>query len=408
VTGRGLAISSAQRDEELRGAGFNILHLDPEAVALDFFSDAVDRSPVAEVARAEATAALEGAKPPDLPERFRSLCGDARLAFLTKGRAAEVALVDALGLHRPVILTHGLFSTTTRALARCEAVIEQVPTIDVRGTSDVDVDQLRARLAAAGTGAAVWLEVANNGLAGWPLSPNNVRCVRELCDERGARLLIDATRVMTNSALIGEDPLEGARRMLALADAFTISCAKEFVVPVGAVVGSRDAELIGRVNASSFSAGTSLDRAGAQAALAEGHRYVSAHPGVFSTRNDRSSRLAELLVRKNLSVVSPSGGHAVFVEIENAAMNGFDIPRLFSLLGHLYALGGVRGQILPRTGKRPLLRLALALERFADTDLEAAADGVSAFMKSVDRAPTLRAAAGQEHIAPLHRRFEVA
>jgi len=394
------------RDAKLRAAGYNMLDFDPEQVELDFFTDALERSAVESVRRAEAQAVLAGVPHPDLSGMFRALCGDARLAFLTKGRAAEVALVDALGLKKPLVLTHGLFSSTARALGRCEAVIEQVATTTT-GSSNLDLDRLRDRLA-SNTGALVLLEVANNGLSGWPLSVDHVARVRELCDTHGARLFLDATRVLTNSVLGGDEPFEGARRMLALADAFTLSCAKELLAPVGAIVGARDLDLIGRVSASALGVGTSLDRASAQVALAAGFSYVAAHPQIIATRNAKARRLAELLQREQLPVLTPCGGHAVFVEIGGVVMRGLDVPHVFSLLSHLFAVSGVRAQILPRPEKPPLLRLALPLERFDAADLEAAAGGIAQFIATIDRAPVLRAAAGQEHLAPLHRRYEVA
>jgi tryptophanase len=395
------------RDELLQAAGFNLLDLEPEATTLDFFSDAPERSPVAEVASAEATAVVEGARRPDLSALISALYGDAPVTFLTKGRAAELALVEALGLQRPVVLTHGLFATTTRALTLGGAVIERLPTSRAPGTADLDLDQLRPRLAAAGAGALIWLEPANNTLAGWPLSLDHVARVRELCDHHGARLVFDATRVLTNGALLGVNPVACARAMLALADAFTISCAKELLVPTGALVGARDAELIGRVSAIAFTHGTSLDRISAQVALARGAQIVAAAPHLIARRNDKTRALAERLSRRGLAVVMPSGGHAVFVELARVAMPTMDVPQLFSLLGHLFAVSGVRAQIVPRGERPPLLRLALALERFGDGELDEAAAGVAAFMSSLDRAPKLRASPGQDHVAPLHRRYEV-
>ena len=391
------------RDATLRAAGYNILDMDPEVAELDFFTDALERSAVEAVRNAEAHAVLAGGPHPDLAGMFRTLCGETRLAFLTKGRAAEVALVDALGLTKPLVLTHGLFSSTARALARCQAVIEQVPTTGP-GTANLDLDQLRARLV---PGALVWIEVANNGLQGWPLTVDHVERVRELCDAHDAKLVLDATRVLANSVLGGDAPFEGARRMLALTDAFTISCAKELLSPVGAIVGARDLELIGRVSASALSVGTSLDRTSAQIALAEGFNYVAAHPDIIAARNAKAMRLVDLLERARVPVLTPCGGWAVFVELRGIVMRGFDVPHIFSLLSHLYAVSGVRAQILPRGDNPPYVRLALPLERFADADLEAAATGVARFMATIDQAPVLRPAAAQQHLTPLHRRYEV-
>jgi len=52
------------RDAKLRAAGYNMLDFDPEQVELDFFTDALERSAVESVRRAEAQAVLAGVPHP--------------------------------------------------------------------------------------------------------------------------------------------------------------------------------------------------------------------------------------------------------------------------------------------------------------------------------------------------------
>jgi tryptophanase len=397
-------MTESERRTHLAEAGHNLFRLPRARVRFDLFSDVAERVLVPPPALGPPEAA-----PDALREALAPLTGDARLALATKGRSAEIALVDALELTGPpVVLTHGLFSTTQAALARRAAVLEDLPLAQPDGSADIDLAHLGDRLARGGV-QLVYLEVANNALFGWPLSHANVAAVREACDRHGARLVIDAARPLANSIGLGDgphgaggDPVGSARRILSLAHAFTMSCAKELLVPVGSVIGSPDAALITRANQQLFKSGTSMspiDPPQHRADLRDGASYALGHPGLVRDRLAVARRLAAALVERGLDVVQPVTAHAVYLPLDRALLPAGDIAAMIAVLSHLYVVAGVRAQV---TGTRrgPALRLALPLLTTLDdaqrTELVA---GIAAFFARIGERTALRVIDGQLDVA---------
>ena len=397
-------MTEAQRREFWVDAGHNPLRLPPARVPFDLFSDVPHRVLVPDGARSgdvDVDAACAA---------FAPLTGGARLALATKGRSAENALVDALELDGPpTVLTHGLFTTTQAALARRGAVLEDLRVARSEGTVDIDLDHLTERLA-AGKVQIVYLEVANNALFGWPLSHANVAAVREACDRFGAKLLLDAARPLANAAALGaSDLVASARELLGLAHAFTISCAKEMLVPVGSVIGSPDAALITRAWQLLFKHGTSLcaiDPPQLRADLADGARYVLAHPELVVERNALARTLGAALREAGVPVIDPVTAHAVYLPIDRTLLAG-EVPALISLLGQLYVVGGVRAQV-STTKRGPAIRLALPLRTTLDADaMRGLAAGVAAFFGRIGERFALKPVDGQVDV-PYFRRFALA
>lgn len=397
-------MSESERRAHLAEVGHNLFRLPRARVRFDLFSDVAERVLVPPPAQGPPEA-----DPDAVRMALAPLTGDARLALATKGRAAEIALVDALELTGPpVVLTHGLFSTTQAALARRAAVLEDLRLARPAGSADVDLDHLEGRLAQGGV-QLVYFEVANNALFGWPLSHANVAAVREACDRHGARLLIDAARPLANSAGQGDgddraggDLVGSARRILSLAHAFTMSCAKELLVPVGSVIGSPDAALIARANQQLFKHGTSMspiDPLQHRADLRDGASYALGHPGLVRDRLAVARGLAAALIARGLGVVQPVTAHAVYLPLDRSLLPAGDVAAMISLLSHLYVIAGVRAQV---TGSRrgPALRLALPLlTTLDDAQRSELAAGVAAFFSRIAERTALRLVDGQLDVA---------
>ena len=393
----GAHVSESDRRKHLAEFGYNPLRLPNPRVPFDLFSDVPPDVLVPSAARDGADA-----DPDSVCEALLPLAGEARLALATKGRAAEIALVDALELAGPpVVLTHGLFTTTQAALARRGAVLEELRLAKPEGSADVDLDHLSDRLGKGGV-QLVYLEVANNALYGWPISEANLAGVRESCDRHGAKLLVDAARPLTNSAAQGHNDLVGAaRRMLSLAHAFTISCAKEFLVPIGSVIGSADAALVARATQLLFKHGTSMgwiDPPRPRADLRDGFRYALGHPELVRDRLAVVRKLGAALIERGIRVIEPVTAHAVYLPIDRSLVPAGDVAALISVLSHLYVVAGVRAQISGSKGG-PTIRLALPLgASLNDEQLRELARGVHAFMTRIEDRVALHTIDGQVEV----------
>ena len=399
-------MSEAERRAALIEADYNLLRIPNARVPFDLFSDVPHRVLVPDADRG-----ADEASPEDICAALAPLTGDARLALATKGRSAESALVDALELAGPpVVLTHGLFATTQTALARRGAVLEDAPLAKAAGSADLDLDRLDERLGKGGV-ALVYLELANNALFGWPVSGNNIARIRESCDRHGAKLVLDAARPLANAAAGGaEDVVGSARRVLALAHAFTISCAKELLVPIGSVLGSSDAALVGRANMLLFRAGTSMtpiDPPQHRADLRDGARYSLAHPDLVRDRLTIVKELATDLAARGVSVVEPATSHAVYLTLDRALLPANDVAAMIGVMSHLYLVAGVRGQIT-MSKRGPAMRLAVPLCMQLDGKRRGElVDGVAAFFARIAERPALRVIDGQLDV-PYFRRLGLA
>jgi tryptophanase len=390
-------MTESLRRDQMAEVGHNPLRLPPASVRYDFFSDVPHRVLVPDGHR------TDDAHPDAIAEALAPLTGDARLAFGTKGRAAEHALVEALDLAAPVVLTNGLFTTTAQALAKRNATLEDLP-VAREGSSDVDLDHLEHRLAKGGV-QLVYLEIANNAWFGWPMSEANVAGARAACDRHGAKLVLDAARPLANTA----GDVAAARRILAHAHAFTMSCAKELLVPLGSVVGSTDAALVGRAWQALFKAGTSLsavDPPQLRADLRDGARYVLDHPELVTERTRLARSIGDALLAAGVPAVQPVTAHGVYVPIDRALLAG-DVPALIGVLYHLYAITGIRAQVA-MTKKGPTIRLALPLRTaLTGDDVRDLATRFAAFHARIAERPLLQMVDGQVDV-PYFRRFSAA
>ena len=377
-----------ERGRCLERAGHNVMNLDPEDVALDLQTDIPPRAFDPHVVEAEAAAARGGVREPDLQELATSVYGPAQYLALTRGRAAELAMAAALGKDRPVVVTPGMWRTTERAFAMRGGTIENAPRAP-GSTSDLDLDWLDARMARGAVDFVV-LEPSNGQLAGFPLSLANARAVADRCKAHGAKLLVDATRVLANFAAVGPSPLAATRELLALADVFFVSCAKECLVPHGALLGVRSHEQQKAAFVQAFLGGTILEPLSSRAALAAGlERLLGTDAEPIRERRRHLLRLASALRDRGVPVVEPVGAHAVYVELD-ALLHGKPKFAAHAFEGLLYRVAGVRAS----TGHsaalgKSLLRLILPVGRYGEAEVDAVARGVTDTLARAAELPTL-------------------
>lgn len=200
----------------------------------------------------------------------------------------------------------------------------------------------------------VMLTITCNSNGGQPVSIENLRQVREVCDRYGKPLILDAARFAENAWFIKlrEESMSAksveaiVREMFDLADGATISAKKDGLVNIGGVLLLRDDETFhqasnllilteGFVTYGGL-AGRDLE------AMAIGFEEAL-HEDYLRYRIRSIEYLGEKLTEGGVSIVQPPGGHAVYLD---AAKFCPHIPRdQFpgqALACALYEHGGIR------------------------------------------------------------------
>jgi tryptophanase len=238
--------------------------------------------------------------------------------------------------------------------------------------------------------------VTNNAGGGQPVSLENLRATRELCDRHGVPLFLDACRFAENAFLIQQrEPGQSDRSigaiahdMFRLADGCTMSAKKEGLANIGGFAACRD-EALARVLRRRLVVTEGFPTYGGMSgrdleAVAQGLREVLDQD--YQRYRSASIRyVSERLAERGVPQVLPPGGHAIFIDA------GRFLPHLSwrafpgqALAAELYLEGGVRsceiGSVMlartdPETGdERPapheLLRLAIPRRTYTKSHMD--------------------------------------
>ncbi|CUT05430.1 tryptophanase, partial [Candidatus Kryptobacter tengchongensis] len=200
----------------------------------------------------------------------------------------------------------------------------------------------------------VMLTVTNNSNGGQPVSMQNIREVREVCDKYGIPLFLDACRFAENAYFIkkrekgyeNKTIFEIAREMFSYADGCTMSAKKDAFANIGGFLAMNDDELALKARnvlivTEGFPtygglAGRDLE------AIAQGLEEVL-DENYLLYRIRSVEYLAEKLIERGIPVLIPPGGHAVYLDAKKFAPH--IPPEQFpgqSIVVELYRVGGIR------------------------------------------------------------------
>ncbi|MFB6207629.1 MAG: tryptophanase [Haloglomus sp.] len=406
-----------EREAALERAGYNVFNLDSDAVYVDLLTD----SGTGTMSDAQWAAMVQGdeayagsASFADLEAAASDVLGFSRIVPTHQGRGAENVLYGSLVESGDVVLNNTHFDTT-----RAHVVEQGGEPVDcpVDGALDPDAggdfmgnfDVERARAVVEEVGAdrvpAVVVTVTNNSAAGQPVSVANIREVRALCDEIGATFVIDACRFAENAHFVRErEPefrdatvAEVAREQLSYADACVMSAKKDGLANVGGFVGVRDDPTLDdlyehvKQRAILYEGFTTYGGMAGRdlAAVAVGLREAVTDAYV-TDRVEQVRWLGERLAEAGVPVVTPVGGHAVYVDAE-AMCPGIPSENFpgQAVVCDLYREGGVRGVELgefafPGADRPALVRLAVPRRTYARDHLEHVVETAAAVADRAD------------------------
>ncbi|MBI1973446.1 tryptophanase [Candidatus Micrarchaeota archaeon] len=388
------------------------------------------------------------------PEFFTEHAAPPNAFLFHQGRPAESALFTAIGrLGRNLTIpSNGHFDTTQANIEANGMRALSLFSPDLNGGSDsrfkgdMDVDALKKLLqASAANVPLVFITITNNTGWGQPVSMQNMREAAELAHHHGIPLFFDACRFAENAWFIkqhesgyGKKSIsEIVREMFSHADGFTISFKKDGLANMGGGLFLRrnglffkkypavPDELIGsqilKEGNPTYGGISGRDIM----TIVEGLKTATREE-YLAHRIGQVRQFGERMLGEKLPVVTPFGGHAVYLDVnkffDGTKMRPDDFGGI-SLTALLLAAYGHRacelgyfafGKHDPKTGKESFppnnfVRFAVPRLRYEQQDLESVSEAVKALHESRDKIPPVKATYGRD--LPLRHfkaRFEFA
>ena len=359
-------LTEEERSEKVREAGYNLFNLHADDVLIDLLTDsgtgAMSRDQWAAIQRGDESYAGSPSWFAFL-EAVQELFPFRHVIPTHQGRAAEKILFSAIAGPGKVVPNNTHFDTTRANVEHTGAEAVDLPIPESRQPSlvhpfkgNMDVDALDRFLAErAGHVPVVFVTITNNSGGGQPVSLENLRAVRAVCDRHGVSLFLDGCRFAENAWFIKlREPGQGdrsipdiVREIAALADGMTMSAKKDGLANIGGWLAMNDDSLAERcrnllILTEGFPtygglAGRDLE------AIAQGLREV-VDEDYLRYRIQSTAYFGEALDAAGVPLVKPFGGHAIYLDARALLPH---IPPLEypgqALAVALYREGGIRG-----------------------------------------------------------------
>jgi len=339
-----------------------------------------------------------------------------------QGRAAEKVLFPAITKPGQYWISNTFFDTTRGHVGLaggrpvdmvCAEGLDTSTYFDFKGNADVDA--MRAFIKEHGVEniAGIVMTITNNTVGGQPVSVANMREVRQLADEFGLLIIIDAARFAENAMFVKQREAEFkntsikdiTREMFSYGDIYQMSAKKDAIVNMGGLLGVKDnEEIVEKIKAFVIPfegyltygglAGRDLEALaiGLEEGLDEDYlRY----------RLGQSQYLAARFEAAGVPFQNPVGGHGVFIDA------GKLLPHIpwtqfpgHALAIQLYIQAGIRccdiGSLLmdrdpvtgePQRAPAEFTRLAIPRRVYTQAHLDVVADAVEAIKADPEQVP---------------------
>ena len=245
-----------ERRALIREAGYNPFRIRAEHVLIDLLTD----SGTGAMSTHQWAGVMEGDESYAGARSFfhfeqavRAVFGHRHVIPTHQGRASERLLCHAVIKPGDVVPGNTHFDTTRANIEAAGAEACDLPIAEARDPDDlhpfkgnIDVDRLDQTLARLGRERVpfVLVTVTNNSGGGQPVSLENLRAARAVCDRHGVPLLLDAARFAENAFFVklrepgqaGRSAREIAREMFSLSDGAMMSMKKDAFGNIGGVI----------------------------------------------------------------------------------------------------------------------------------------------------------------------------
>ncbi|MBM4781166.1 MAG: tryptophanase [Archangiaceae bacterium] len=326
-----------EREARLREVGFNLFGLHSADVLIDLLTDSGTGA-----MSAEQWAALQRGDESyaGSPSFFRfeaavkNLFDFKHVIPTHQGRAAEKILFSVVGGRGKVVPSNTLFDTTRANVEASGATgvdllypAGRQPSVPHPFKGNLDVEALERLIGEHGRDQVplVLVTVTNNSGGGQPVSLENLRAVRAVCDRHQIPLFLDGCRFAENAWFIRQrepgqahrDVVDIVRDMASVADGMTMSAKKDGMANIGGGLAlDDDAWALKCRNLLILTEGfpTYGGLAGRDLeAIAQGLSEIVQHD-YLRYRVRSTEYLGEALQKLGVPIVVPIGGHAVYLD----------------------------------------------------------------------------------------------
>jgi tyrosine phenol-lyase len=388
-----------EREQQLRAAYHNLFLLPADEVLIDLLTD----SGTGAMSTWQWGALMEGDESyagsrsfERLRRAVQDIFGYKHVIPTHQGRAAERILFSVTCKKGDVVPNNTHFDTTRANLEFVGAEALDLPIAQglqpatphpFKGNMDISaLEQLIERVG-PGRVPLVMLTITNNSGGGQPVSMENARAVRAVCQRHRIPLYFDACRFAENSYFIKQreegyaarTPKSIAQEMFALGDGCTMSAKKDGLANIGGFLCTNDDALAQQeknllVLTEGYPtygglAGRDLE------AIAVGLEEVL-HEDYLSYRLASTAYLGRHISQAGVPIVQPPGGHAIYIDAR--AFLPHIPPREFpgvALAAELYVQGGIRSVeigtlMFGDSAKMDLVRLAIPRRVYTQSHID--------------------------------------
>jgi len=326
-----------------------------------------------------------------------------------QGRAAENILFTTIAKKGDVIPSNTHFDTTRAHIEHngaeaMDLVIDEgrQPLTIHPFKGNMNVEKLEKTIREIGREniPVIMLTLTNNSGGGQPVSMENVKAVSKIARKNDIPFFIDACRFAENSWFIKmredgheyKSPIEIAREIFSYADGCTMSAKKDGMANIGGFLALNDDKLAQNCRSLTILTEgfpTYGGMAGYDMEAVAAGLYEALDEGYLKYRIRSTAYLGDKLIEAGISIVQPTGGHAVYIDAREMLpqIDPLEYPA-WSLTNALYLIGGVRaveiGSVMfglqPDGSEKPaameLVRLAIPRRVYTQSHIDYLAEVV--------------------------------
>jgi len=436
-------LTREEREKAINEAGYNTFLLRSEDVYIDLLTDSgtsamSDRQWAGLMLGDEAYAGSRNFY--HLEEAVRKFYSYKYTVPTHQGRGAE-HILSTIMIKKGDYVPGNMYFTTTRLHQELaggifvDVIIDEAhdPTSNHPFKGDVDMDKLEDLRKEVGAEKIPYVCIATcvNMAGGQPISLGNLKELRAWCDKYGIPIIHDATRVAENAYFIKVREPEYKDKSIAeivyeicsLTDGCTMSAKKDPMVNIGGFLSVNDEKLFDKARnmvviyegLHTYGGMAGRDMEALAIGIEESVQYDH-----IRARVGQVEYLGHKLKDEGIPIVTPVGGHAVFLDAKKFLPHiDQDLFPAQALAAEIYVQSGVRsmerGNVSkgrnPETGEnyRPaleLVRLTIPRRVYTQAHMDVTAEGIVDVYEKRDSIKGLKFVYEPEYLRFFQARFE--